>query len=96
MWVDCGPMETDFPATNLFTGQPIASGNLQPIGRYTIARHANGAPSKAPQEFRANQRMPGSINLSCADGHVELSPLEKLWNYYWHLNWKTPNPRPGL
>jgi hypothetical protein len=21
------------------------------------------------------------------DGHVELSKLPNLWNYYWHLNW---------
>ena len=25
--------------------------------------------------------------MELADGHVELSKLPNLWNYYWHLDW---------
>jgi hypothetical protein len=35
------------------------------------------------------------IDLALYDGHVEKSPLENLWNYYWSANWQIPNPRPG-
>ena len=41
------------------------------------------------------QRLPGALNLGCADGHAELSPLENLWNYQWHLGYVVPTPRPG-
>ena len=94
IWVDAAPLATDSPASDLFAGQLLGSPNLQPMGRYTIARHGGTAPGSAPRNFSTNKRLPGSINLSCADGHVELAPLENLWNYYWHLNYVPPARRP--
>jgi len=91
MWVDCGPMETDFPATNLLPANRSRRAICSRLGDTPLP----GMPTGAKQGAARIQSQPadaGSINLSCADGHVELSPLEKLWNYYWHLNWKTPNP----
>jgi prepilin-type processing-associated H-X9-DG protein len=38
--------------------------------------------------------LPGSINLSLADGHVELVKNNNLWNYYWSLNYVPPAVRP--
>jgi hypothetical protein len=29
-----------------------------------------------------------------ADGHVELVKLERLWQYYWHMDWAPPATRP--
>jgi len=73
MWVDAWPLASDVPARNLYAGDGPAGG----IGRYTIARHGSTAPRSAPQ-VAAGQVLPGSINVSCADGHVELARLEKL------------------
>ena len=47
-----------------------------------IARHGNFPASSAPVNFDTEQRLPGAINVACFDGHVELSKLEHLWNYY--------------
>jgi hypothetical protein len=41
-------------------------------------------------------RLPGSINVSFYDDHVEAVPLEGLWQLEWHQGWKTPAKRPGL
>jgi len=30
---------------------------------------------------------PGAISMGLADGHCELVKLDKLWDYYWHLDW---------
>jgi prepilin-type processing-associated H-X9-DG protein len=61
--------------------------------RCTIARH-DGIAASAPRNFDTNQRLPASVNIGMADGHVELVRLENLWNYYWHLDWNPPAIRP--
>jgi hypothetical protein len=35
------------------------------------------------------------VDLALYDDHVEKSPLENLWNYYWSANWQVPHMRPG-
>jgi hypothetical protein len=34
------------------------------------------------------------IDVALFDGHVEKSPLEYLWNYYWSADWQIPSRRP--
>jgi prepilin-type processing-associated H-X9-DG protein len=90
MW----PLETDPPADDLYDslwdGGALAPG----ISRCTIPRHASAGPASAPRIFDTTQRLPGSINIGMADGHVELKKLENLWQCSWHLNWVIPDPRP--
>lgn len=88
MWVDMWPLETDPPSTDLYTGD-FASG----MSRCTIVRHA-GNPGSAPRVFDTTRPMPGAVDIAMADGHEELVKLESLWQYYWHLDWVPPNPRP--
>lgn len=92
-WVDLFPLESDPPWTNLYTGKPflISGGGL---GRCTIARHGAGSPSGAPRSISSGQTLPGSINMSFFDGHVEVVQLEKLWTYDWHRGWQAPSARP--
>ncbi len=90
MWVDAWPSAADAPARDLYLGDGPAGG----ISRYTIARHGSTSPKSAPRTVPAGQKLPGSINLACADGHVELARLEKLWDFYWHKNYVPPSPRP--
>jgi prepilin-type processing-associated H-X9-DG protein len=69
-------------------GSLSASGTAgsAPIARFMIARHGPGAPGAAPRAFFVQSPgtiIPGTINLSFADGHVETAKLNNLWSYYW-------------
>jgi hypothetical protein len=40
--------------------------------------------------------MPGAVDVSCTDGHVQKVKLDDLWQLTWHLNYVPPAKRPGL
>lgn len=88
MWVDLWPLETSLPSRDLYNGS-LETG----MTRCTISRHG-GIAANAPRNFDIRQRLPGSVNLGIADGHVESAKLENLWRYYWHLDWNPPALRP--
>ena len=89
IWADVWPDEKSGPAINLTRGAVTPD-----IGRITIARHGILAQN-VPTNMVANQPLPGFINLSFLDGHVDLSSLEKLWNFTWHQKYVAPQPRPA-
>jgi prepilin-type N-terminal cleavage/methylation domain-containing protein/prepilin-type processing-associated H-X9-DG protein len=89
IWVDGGPLETDGPAKNLYTG-----GNNNPLQRITIARHGVLSPKQAPRNVPAGSKLVGKINIGFVDGHVEAVKLENLWNLYWRNGWEVPAKRP--
>ena len=91
MWVDAWAEATDKPARDLYLGDGPAGG----ISRYTIARHGSTNARTAPRNVPAGKPLPGSINLACSDGHVELARLENLWGFYWHKNYVPPVKRPN-
>lgn len=72
---------------NLYTGDGnrlYASGvGNAPIGRYLLARHGSFAPGSAPQAVSTASPLPGAINLSFADDHVETVKLFNLWSFMW-------------
>jgi prepilin-type N-terminal cleavage/methylation domain-containing protein/prepilin-type processing-associated H-X9-DG protein len=90
MWVDAWPGATDRPPRNLYLGDGPAGG----MQRYAIARHGGASSKAAPRAVNTAGRLPGSINLVFMDGHVELAPLEKLWQFSWHKNYVPPAKRP--
>jgi prepilin-type N-terminal cleavage/methylation domain-containing protein/prepilin-type processing-associated H-X9-DG protein len=59
-----------------------------PIARFMIARHGSASPGSAPKALfvQAATIIPGRINLSFADGHVETVLLNNMWQYYWSGN----------
>jgi prepilin-type N-terminal cleavage/methylation domain-containing protein len=89
MWVDAWPAATDLPARNLYEGDGPAGG----MGRYCIARHGSRPPS-VPRNVPAGTKLPGAINVTMAETHVEVVPLEKLWTLYWHKDYVPPATRP--
>ena len=93
VWVDAWPMETDTPARNLLAGGTTFQ-TTGGINRATISRHGGRAAGSAPTSMAPGTPLPGAINLAMADGHVELSKLDNLWSYSWHMNWVTPATRP--
>jgi prepilin-type N-terminal cleavage/methylation domain-containing protein len=92
IWVDCWPQPADLPARDLYNGDQ--SGGIGAIGRNTIARHGGKPASAAPRSWPAGQRLPGGIDVGCADGHVDPAPIEKLWNYEWYRGYQVPATRP--
>jgi len=92
VWPDIWPKATDRPTADLFHGGTVDSQEMQ---RCLIARHGASPTDSSIRKVDLKQRLPGAINLSFADGHSELSPLENLWNYQWHLGYVPPSVRPG-
>ena len=90
-WVDTWPKETDRPSRDLRLG--VTAETAGTVAVITIARHGNGI-DRVPKVVTAGSRLPGAINLSFADGHAGVTPLESLWGLTWHRNWQTPVQRP--
>jgi type II secretory pathway pseudopilin PulG len=86
---DVSPAPGDPPSADLYDGDQGG------MGAFTIARHGSRPASAAPRNVNIARPLPGAIDVALFDGHVEKSPLENLWNYYWSPEWKVPNPRPG-
>ena len=89
VWVDAWPSESDRPARNLDTGDN-GVGEMMIVA---IPRH--GTASAPPTHFNPKDTLPGSVNVSFADNHVQNVRLEALWNLYWHKSWQPPAKRPG-
>jgi prepilin-type N-terminal cleavage/methylation domain-containing protein/prepilin-type processing-associated H-X9-DG protein len=67
---------------SLYTGD---GGGTPMMGRYCIARHGIKDPRSAPTiNITAGTVLPGGVNVSFCDGHVDYAKLNLLWTYYWH------------
>jgi prepilin-type processing-associated H-X9-DG protein len=49
-----------------------------------------------PRRFNPQNKLPGAINMSFYDGHVEQVKLDRLWSLDWHKDYVAPLKRPGL
>jgi len=94
VWPDIAPSTNDLPATDLFNG--LVTGSSPGMGAATIARHGSRPAAQAPRSWPVTQRMPGSVDVSFVDAHVELVKLENLWQLIWNKNYEVPIKRPGL
>ena len=92
LWLDAWPLPTDRPATTVLDGEKFPGGGLAKIA---IPRHSF-AQSATVRQLDAQSALPGAVNVTFADTHVEKVKLEKLWELYWHKNWAPPDKRPGL
>jgi prepilin-type N-terminal cleavage/methylation domain-containing protein/prepilin-type processing-associated H-X9-DG protein len=88
------PRATDRPATDLQTGR-LADGYAPGMSLLNIPRHGS-RPYRVPRSYPSDQILPGAINVSFFDGHVEAVRLERLWQLSWHRDYKPPAKRPGL
>jgi prepilin-type N-terminal cleavage/methylation domain-containing protein/prepilin-type processing-associated H-X9-DG protein len=101
VWLNLDPLNNDAPAANFY--QPVTGGQLaseEGMQRVCIARHggasAGAAPRNVPPPVPPNSILPGRIDMSFVDGHVESVMTQSLWTFYWHLNWTAPSPNPPL
>jgi prepilin-type N-terminal cleavage/methylation domain-containing protein len=95
VWPDIAPRTNDLPATDLFNGQ-ITGAGAAGMGACTIARHGSRPAAQAPRNWPVTQRMPGSVDVSFVDAHVELVKLDNLWQLIWNKTYEVPLKRPGL
>jgi prepilin-type N-terminal cleavage/methylation domain-containing protein/prepilin-type processing-associated H-X9-DG protein len=61
-----------------------------------IARHGRRPSKKLPDTWPSDKPLPGAINITFFDGHVQLVRLDDLWQLPWRKDWKAPAQRPGL
>jgi prepilin-type N-terminal cleavage/methylation domain-containing protein/prepilin-type processing-associated H-X9-DG protein len=94
VWDDLWPWETDAPPTDLYLCNGMA--NPPTIARCVTPRHGGRIAGAAPRNFPLYAKLPGAINMGFVDGHGETPKLERLWSFYWHLNYIPPGKRPGL
>lgn len=87
MWADTWPRNSSPPYPNMLTGD-----SSSPMGRINIARHGSRPPGLGHVD--TTSRLPGSINMSFYDGHVELMPQENLWGQNWSVGYVPPTTRP--
>jgi prepilin-type processing-associated H-X9-DG protein len=79
---------------NLYTGGGINNTVGQMMSRFCVARHGSkSATAGQTINITATTFLPGGVNVACCDGHVEYSPLNNLWSYYWHAL-SVPQPMP--
>jgi hypothetical protein len=95
VWTDSWPLVDDKapnPA-DLYDGADIYSD--PGMGRFLIARHGKGSPSSAARSINTAfvKVLPGKVNVASVDSHVELTPLDNLWQLYWHIDY-VPAKRP--
>lgn len=95
VWPELMPHTNDFPATDLYNGLVLGY-TIPGMGACTIARHGSRPAAQAPRSWLVTQRMPGSVDVSFADAHVELVKLENLWQLTWSKDYEVPRKRPGL
>jgi prepilin-type N-terminal cleavage/methylation domain-containing protein/prepilin-type processing-associated H-X9-DG protein len=88
------PLESDYPASDLYSGNPPNTFARDGMGCCTLLRHG-GRTAGSSVPYTIGQPLPsGGINMGLADGHAEYSKLNHLWTYSWHLNWITPSTPP--
>jgi prepilin-type N-terminal cleavage/methylation domain-containing protein/prepilin-type processing-associated H-X9-DG protein len=87
-----GPKASDAVTDNLEYG---FGSNREAMGMFQIPRHGS-RPNVLPKEHPPNERLPGAVNVSFWDGHVEQVKLDNLWKLSWHRSYNAPAKRPGL
>ena len=93
-WPDIWPHATDLPATDLFNGAQYIGSTY--MCRATIARHGSRGPQQAPRAWPRTAPLPGMVDVSFPDGHVEKVRLDDLWQLIWHVGYVPPGKRPPL
>jgi type II secretory pathway pseudopilin PulG len=76
IWPDTWPQGIDPPSAEMVNGTDTSA-----LGRIMVPRH----PILKAAKVVANQPIPGSENMSYADGHAVRLPLEQIKNLMWHI-----------
>jgi len=84
------PSPGDIPPTNLVNGDFN-------IGLQALCPPRHGRrPEPPPTYWPRNKPLPGALNVSFFDSHVEAVSPDRLWQLYWNVGYQPPAKRPGL
>lgn len=86
------PYYTDPLPKNILTGKDPSPRQMHTV---SLPRHGS-RPSSVPEPWPSRERLPGAVNVSFYDGHVEKVKTDDLWSLLWHRNYPTAWKRPGL
>jgi prepilin-type processing-associated H-X9-DG protein len=89
------PLPTNGPPFHPSSGTVLYDNLYLGMEVVLIARHG-GRPGKVPDSWPASAPLPGGVNISLFDGHVQQVRLDDLWQLQWTVDWKAPAKRPGL
>jgi prepilin-type N-terminal cleavage/methylation domain-containing protein/prepilin-type processing-associated H-X9-DG protein len=89
------PSEFNLPARNLINGDWGLAPDMGGMHVVAIPRHGS-RPSQGLTAWPPSQPLPGAVNVSLFDGHVEQVKPDQLWQFYWYKDWNPPAKRPGL
>ena len=97
-WPDAWPDLTDSCVHNLQTPFDGTQGPNGTSGmwRYLIARHGPNRVNPPPTGFNYSHgnRVPGGINVTFFDSHVENVSLDNLWGLAWSKHWDPTAKHP--
>jgi prepilin-type N-terminal cleavage/methylation domain-containing protein len=91
MWPDLWPLAADRAAADIYAGDVGVAG----VARCTLPRHGSRPAASTPHTSVSPKPLPGAINVSFADVHVELSKLGNLWNFQWHNGYVVSTNHPN-
>ena len=86
---------TSSPPDDL-SGKSAIPWSVLPKAQMPVVPRHGRRPASLPKRWPANQRLPGAVNVTFFDSHVELVPLDKLWHLYWCKDYQPPDKRSGL
>ena len=89
---------TDFYYNFGLHGESGVGGHMvvqHPMMAAAIPRHGS-RPARLELPLQKNRPLPGAVNVSFFDGHVEAVKLDRLWQLHWHADYVAPAKRPGL
>ena len=94
------PVSTPTVGDGMHPSGGLKAGTLPPRdlslgGDFFVPRHGS-RPGTIPTDHPPEERLPGAINMTFYDGHVEQVQLERLWSLSWHKDYVVPEKRPGL
>ena len=59
---------------------------------FCISRHGSSFRGVVP--VTAGSKLPGAVNFVMVDGHVEATPLDRLWRLTWHRGYQPRDQHP--
>ena len=68
---------TDQPPRNLVTAERLGG-----LAGMCIPRHGS-RPNPVPTNWQGGRKLPGAVDIAFMDGHVDLVPLKRIWQFKW-------------
>jgi prepilin-type processing-associated H-X9-DG protein len=86
--LEAAPRASDQRPVNLREADEILPWERGAMEKFALPRHRR--PSPLPKAPSPGVPLPGTVNVSFFDGHVEQLRPDALWQLYWHRDYVPP------